>query len=353
MTPRIVIVANNIEELGGAQRVSHTLAQGLAERGYDVELIGLIPKPPVHPYISRPAYRMRTLLGEPRDRSQQAAQQRIIESELGSLLADGDPGVLIAAQVWSMEHVLRVPHAGWRLIGQYHSSFQAAADDGDLARIQSAYRDVDWFTVLSDDDGRSFTAAGLNNCVTMVNPIDTWPDPPADGRSHTITVLGRMSWEKAPQIALQAWGRLAAQYPDWSLQFVGDGPLAEIVQATDIPRVRVAPTSDRPIDVLRQTGVFCLPSLIEGLPMALLEAMACGLPVVAADCSPGVRDAVGAAGVLVEPDDPDALAQALGGLLDDAQLRAELGSAARLAAERYRTAPILDRWEWLIKQTMR
>lgn len=353
MTPRIVIVANNIEELGGAQRVSHTLAQGLAERGYDVELIGLTPKPPVHPYITRPAYRMRTLLGEPRDRSQQAAQQRIIESELGSLLADGDPGVLIAAQVWSMEHVLRVPHAGWRLIGQYHSSFQAAADDGDLARIQSAYRDVDWFTVLSDDDGRSFTAAGLNNCVTMVNPIDTWPDPPADGRSHTITVLGRMSWEKAPQIALQAWGRLTAQYPDWSLQFVGDGPLAKIVQATDIPRVRVAPTSDRPIDVLRQTGVFCLPSLIEGLPMALLEAMACGLPVVAADCSPGVRDAVGAAGVLVEPDDPDALAQALGSLLQDAPLRAELGSAARLAAERYRTAPIIDRWEWLIKQTMR
>lgn len=353
MTPRIVIVANNIEELGGAQRVSHTLAQGLAERGYDVELIGLIPKPPVHPYISRPAYRMRTLLSEPRDRSQQAAQQRIIESELGALLADGDPGVLIAAQVWSMEHVLRVPHAGWRLIGQYHSSFQAAADDGDLARIQSAYRDVDWFTVLSDDDGRSFTAAGLNNCVTMVNPIDTWPDPPADGRSHTITVLGRMSWEKAPQIALQAWGRLAAQYPDWSLQFVGDGPLAGIVQATDIPRVRVAPTSDRPIDVLRQTGVFCLPSLIEGLPMALLEAMACGLPVVAADCSPGVRDAVGTAGVLVVPDDPDALAQALGSLLQDAPLRAELGSAARITAERYRTAPIIDRWEWLIKQTMR
>ena len=63
MTPRIVIVANNIEELGGAQRVSHTLAQGLAERGYDVELIGLIPKPPVHPYISHTAYRMRTLLG--------------------------------------------------------------------------------------------------------------------------------------------------------------------------------------------------------------------------------------------------------------------------------------------------
>ena len=353
MTPRIVIVANNIEELGGAQRVSHTVAQGLAERGYDVELIGLIPKSPVHEYIAQPAYRARTLLDEPRDRSRQTAQQRTIESRLGAILANGDPGVLIAAQVWSMEHVLRVPHAGWRLIGQYHSSFQAAADDGDLARVQAAYQDIDWFTVLSDEDGRSFTAAGLNNCVTMVNPIDTWPEHLAEGRTNTITVLGRLSWEKAPQRALHAWGQLVEHYPAWSLQFVGDGPLADLIRTSALPRVHVRPTSTRPFDVLQHTDVFCLPSLIEGLPMALLEAMACGLPVVAADCSAGVRDAVGAAGLLVDPDDPDALAQALGTLMADAELRARLGASARTAAERYRLEPVIDRWEWLIRQTLR
>lgn len=353
MTPRVVIMANNIDELGGAQRVSHTLAEGLAQRGYDVTLVGLIPKPPVHRYVDAPGYRVRTLLDEPRDTRRKDAQQQRIESQLTELLAEGEPGILITAQVWCMEHVLRVPHAGWRSIGQYHSSFQAAKDDGDLARLTDSYLDVDWFTVLSHGDERLFTSAGFNNCITMVNPLDSWPPQTADGSARTITVLGRLSWEKAPGVALAAWARIADCHPDWTLQFVGSGPLADAIAATSAPRVRMVPPTDHPMDVLATSGIFCLPSLVEGLPMSLLEAMACGLPVVAADCSPGVREAVGDAGVLVPTDRADEMAEALHRLIENAERRADLGAAARHAAAAYRTAKVIDRWEWLIAQTLR
>jgi glycosyltransferase involved in cell wall biosynthesis len=84
-------------------------------------------------------------------------------------------------------------------------------------------------------------------------------------------------------------------------------------------------------DLLRGAHVFCLPSSYrEGLPKAALEAAAAGLPMVLTDI-PGCREAVvdGVTGLLVPPRDPPALAAALGRLIDDADLRASMGTAAR------------------------
>lgn len=89
--------------------------------------------------------------------------------------------------------------------------------------------------------------------------------------------------------------------------------------------------------VLRQATIFCLPSYREGMPKALLEAMATGLACVTSD-APGCRDAVedGVSGLLVPARNADALATAIDRLLSDAVLRTRLGLAARArAVERF------------------
>jgi glycosyltransferase involved in cell wall biosynthesis len=89
--------------------------------------------------------------------------------------------------------------------------------------------------------------------------------------------------------------------------------------------------------VLASADIFVLPSLSEGLPLALLEAMFSGCPIVASDVGDvGVALAQGNAGLLVEPGNAAALAAALDALLSDPQRAAELGErAARRAAEKY------------------
>jgi glycosyltransferase involved in cell wall biosynthesis len=83
-------------------------------------------------------------------------------------------------------------------------------------------------------------------------------------------------------------------------------------------------------EVYRQAHLVCLPSYREGLPKALIEAAACGLPIVTCDV-PGCREVVrdGDNGLLVPARTVEPLAQALGRLIDDADLRARMGMRSR------------------------
>jgi glycosyltransferase involved in cell wall biosynthesis len=379
--PRIVIVANSIEEVGGAQRVVHVVAQGLAERGYPVDLVGLTPHASRHEFVADPAFRRFTLMSQewpspPREdrlldrwrpatrrrRRRRAELRREAVAGLAAVLADGPTGVVVTAQLWAMEHLVEVPHGEWRVIGQYHSSYEAAAAGRDLDRAISLYRDIERVTLLTPQDADRFQRAGLENTMWLPNPIAFWPDQvasPADAR--TVLFLGRLSIEKGPGFLVDAWGRIAARHPDWRLRIVGSGPEERAVRR----RIEALPAGHDRVDLvppvtqvepeLRAAGVLALPSLTEGLPLSLAEAMACGLPCVATDCSDGVRLLAdeGRAARIVPRADVPALAAALDTLLSDPAQRAELGMRARTAMEPYRLEPVLDLWEDLIGRTLR
>jgi glycosyltransferase involved in cell wall biosynthesis len=93
--------------------------------------------------------------------------------------------------------------------------------------------------------------------------------------------------------------------------------------------------------VLADADLFVLPSRSEAFPNAVIEAMAAGLPVIATDVG-GIPEIIrtGENGLLVPPGDPEALAHAIVGLMDQPGLAADLGRAARIDVERYYT---LDR----------
>ena len=111
-----------------------------------------------------------------------------------------------------------------------------------------------------------------------------------------------------------------------------------IGRQTDIRRIYTA------------ADVFVLPSRFEGFPNALLEAMAAGLPAVAADCANGPREIIRDEqnGLLVGTENVDALARALSRLIGDAGLRRRLGGEAAKVVDRYDAGEIQQRWNTLI-----
>ena len=93
-----------------------------------------------------------------------------------------------------------------------------------------------------------------------------------------------------------------------------------------------------PLPLIRQADLFCLPSLFEGMPNALLEAMACRTPVLAADCPTGPREILdgGRFGCLVPPADPAALADAIeDAMLNHGRWRERVEAARRHVEEQY------------------
>jgi glycosyltransferase involved in cell wall biosynthesis len=125
--------------------------------------------------------------------------------------------------------------------------------------------------------------------------------------------------------------------PGVSAVVSGDGPEREALmrRAHDravADRFAILGWKDETGPLLRSLDVFVLPSRYEGLPLALLDAMATGTAVVASDVG-AVSEAVvsGETGLLVPPDDPKALAAGIRQLLDDERLRQRLGAAARAA----------------------
>ena len=377
---RVVILANSVTELGGAQRVVHLLAQGLAERGHDVTAIGIVPTDVDHAFVERPAYRSRTLLTEPlpppapmrrrarlnprhrRRTAERTMRRQSAVRELATELAAGQPGVLIVAQVWAMEHVAEltshhVDLRAWRVITAYHGSFAAAAGGRDLARILRTCAPTDAFAALTKEDARAFRTAGLNNVVSMPNPLPFWPKIPANGTSTRLVFLGRLAVEKAPGLLLDAWQRMNADVPQWSLDVIGSGPMQASIaaRAAELLRVNLLPPTSDAERALMQAGAFVLPSLAEGSPLALVEAMASGVPVVATDCATGVRELVvnDETGLLVRPADPGALARALRRLLTDGDLRARLAASARMKVADRTLESTLDRWERLFADVLR
>lgn len=163
------------------------------------------------------------------------------------------------------------------------------------------------------------------------------PLPGLAGTSPMVVgAVGRLEPQKGFQYLLEAFERVAPEFPDARLLVVGQGSLREVLwkRAQQSPRLRdrvVLPGEVPGAEAwMRHFTVYCLPSLAEALPLSLLEAMAWGCPIVATAVG-GVPEALGygQAGLLVPPRDVQALAAALRRLLADAALRERLGRLAR------------------------
>jgi glycosyltransferase involved in cell wall biosynthesis len=158
--------------------------------------------------------------------------------------------------------------------------------------------------------------------------------------SQTIVCVSKLRYQKGIDILLQAWYLVHQQAPQARLIVVGDGPLhhqlEQMAEALGMAESVEFAGLQSDIPAQFQRGdVAVLPSYWEGMPNAVLEAMACGLPCVATRVS-GSEDIItdGVNGLLVEPADYEGMARALLHLLGNPALVQQYGAAARATIER-------------------
>ncbi len=226
-------------------------------------------------------------------------------------------------------------------------------------------RRADAFVAISEAVRRELVGAGYeeSRIVDLPNgvpiPDEPWsPRPDSIENPHAI-FIGRLAPEKGLHALVDAWPIVRRWFPGARLTLVGEGPERPALEARIaglglVDAIRLPGSSTDAPAFLASSDLFVLPSREEGMSIALLEAMALGMPLVAT-AIPGNLKLVadGLHGRLTPPDDPEALARAIVALWSDLDAAASMGrEARRLVIERYSIGAVarahLDLFEGLV-----
>lgn len=182
-------------------------------------------------------------------------------------------------------------------------------------------------------------------------PVGVAPD------KKLIVAMGRLDYQKNFELLLSAFHQLVDKYPDWQLLIFGEGKLRPklegLIKSLNLTnKAFLAGVTQNPISVLKMADLFVLSSRFEGLPLVLLEALACELPVISTDCPSGPKEVIqnGIDGILVPSEDIFALAAAMESLMSNPEERNRLASCAFKAVEHFQPEKIIATWNTLIDE---
>lgn len=218
-------------------------------------------------------------------------------------------------------------------------------------------RKLDRMVVLTEDAKRDWPE--LSNVKLIPDPIPFKVNQVSTLSSKRVVSIGRYAYEKGNDLLLKAWSKVETSCKDWTLDIYGMGnqkPYRELIRELKIDETRChlhGSLADVK-EAYQNTSVFTLPSRFEGFGLVIIEAMACGVPVVAFDCENGPRNIItnNQDGILVNPFDVDDYAESLLRLMRDDQLRTQMGNRAYESSKRYSIEDIALQWKNLFDEVM-
>lgn len=240
---------------------------------------------------------------------------------------------------------------------QYNRTGLMGLADKVRARMdESLVRKFDRFVVLTQEDARMW--GNLPNIEVIPNAAYFIAERYADTTAKRVIAVGRLDYQKGFDRLIEAWRivQQTEQYHDWHLDIYGQGEWQEMLEQrikdNDIAATCAinAPTKDIGSEYAG-SSLLVMSSNYEGFPMVMIEAMACGLPVVSFDFKCGPRDIIdhGKNGLIVPNGDIQGLADAMVRLMNDDALRQEMGMNARQIVDTYSEEAVMKMWVSLFK----
>lgn len=343
-SPRVLLLCESLALTGGVERFVCQLGSDLAARGMNVAIgsadaagtavafaVGAGVRVLHGGSATQPA-RVDETAGPRRAWRLLKAQWRVGRALGGIARRDRPDVIVLNGLVAACATLALQPRLAERAICCDHNHFGARSRFWQALRA-FLYPRVAAVVSLTEADRSRFAA--LNADVRVIaNASMLTATEPALPAAPLVLAVGRHQAQKGFDLLLRAWVDVAAALPSARLRIVGVGPLASELAALaaelDIAAsVEWLPPTQHIEALYREAAVFVLSSRYEGMPLALLEAQALGVPAVAFDCPTGPRDIVADdTGVVVRAGDCAALAGAIVALLGDPDRRARMGRAA-------------------------
>lgn len=356
---RIVLVISALSA-GGAERIIISLANHWVEHGSDVTLVTFDGQPPYYPVDSKVTLRQLNIDSSSRPlihafistgrrilalrRVVRESEPDIVISFLGKINAltvlatRGLKVPVVVSERNNPDRQVFRPIWRWLRLRLYRLA---------VCVVTPSQGVLSWFPKAIQARGR-----------VIPNPVDLPANMPARVPGPPVLIaVGRLVPQKGFDLLLSAFSKIAEDFPDWTLTIRGEGDernrIEELRDELGLrERVRLPGITEKPGQWVDEGEIFVLSSRYESFGNVITEAMVAGLPIVSFDCpwGPGEILADGVDGILVQPEDADALAEAMARLIRDAELRERLSKAAQQNVRRFERSQIMARWDKLVAE---
>ena len=216
---------------------------------------------------------------------------------------------------------------------------------------RTVYSWADEVVVQTSDAGQWIEKHCRRGARVIPNALRPLPALSLD-REPLVVAIGRLGREKGFDLLLEAFARVAPDFPDWRVAIIGSGPesnsLASLTDQLKLSDRVSFPGHLRNVESwMARAALVVQPSRFEGFPNAVLEGMGMGAAVISSNCLSGPSDLIehDVNGCLVPVGDVSALAEAMARLMSKPDIRERLGREAQKVRQRFRRESIMNQWE--------
>ena len=243
---------------------------------------------------------------------------------------------------------------GYKLIGCEHMGYWATTKSTRILR-KLRYPKLDAVVLLTQDDKIEYEKhiSSIKLCEVIPNQFSFFPETNNLKRKKQVLAVGRLEMQKGFDILLNDLHDLIKANSDWTFKIIGNGSmqaeLLNLIEKHQLTNVLVATPTSQIENEFLESSIYLMTSRHEGLPMVLLEAKACGLPIVSYNCPTGPKDLIFKNdGFLVEMGNNRELSKSLQKLIDSESLRNEMGANARVNVNEFSPKKVYKFWENLL-----
>ena len=350
---------------GGAERVISNISDFLTKKGYEIYIITTVAGKSMYTLNERVIHL--TLDKENEQINGRIKRNQVRIKRLDEYIKKIEPDVILSLlpeptfKLMHLRNKIKVPI----IISDRNDPKVEYANPIYYYFMNKYYKKADGFIFQTEEAQKYFKKRIQNNSVVIPNPInEKFVNLPAINekqKEKTVINVGRLTSQKNQKVLIDAFEIVHKQHNDYILKIFGEGELKEELQKQIDEKhmngyVKLMGETENIVEELQKSMMFVLSSDYEGMPNALMEAMAVGLPVISTDCpcgGPRYLIKNNDNGILVQVNNKDEIVKAICKIIEDENFAKNIGKNAKKIVDDVNPVKIFEMWENYINEIVK